>query len=286
MVLEAQGHPRRGCRLRGLFRIAAILTLIGLPAAGTLRAESGPGGQLAASAYLLGVARTLDSERTALTAFTESDTFRQVRHLSARASRGGGEDLAARNTRARLDSLAAEDEIAATEIGDAQSRATLALLSADGGGAIDLSMIDEVVIGEKTPAWSCLAEALYFEARGESLVGQIAVAEVILNRVDSAGFPDTVCGVVRQGEGSGSSSGCQFSYRCDGKPDVPSSAAAFERVGRVAWVMLNGKPRILTGKATFYHTTEVRPSWARHMVRTARIGDHLFYRPKVQLSQR
>ncbi len=70
----------------------------------------------------------------------------------------------------------------------------------------------------------CLAQAIYFESRGEPLDGQIAVAEVVLNRVDDRRFPKTVCGVTRQGVGSGR--GCQFSYACDGNSDVMKSAAA------------------------------------------------------------
>ena len=70
----------------------------------------------------------------------------------------------------------------------------------------------------------CLAEAIYFESRGEPLEGQVAVAEVVLNRVDDRQFPQTVCGVTNQGAGSGR--GCQFSYACDGRSDVMKSAGA------------------------------------------------------------
>ncbi len=125
--------------------------------------------------------------------------------------------------------------------------------------------------------WQCLAEALYFEARGESLKGQFAVAEVILNRVAARGYPDTVCGVVMQGaRGKG---GCQFSYACDGKPEVIAEPAAWDRVGKVARLMLDGKARErLTAGATHFHTHAVRPGWAQVFPQTARIGTHLFYR--------
>jgi spore germination cell wall hydrolase CwlJ-like protein len=122
--------------------------------------------------------------------------------------------------------------------------------------------------------WECLRKALYFEARGESLKGQFAVAEVILNRVDSAAYPDTVCGVVQQG-GKG---GCQFSYVCDGMRDTMAEAAALDEAGRIARVMLDGAPRVLTLGATHFHTRASNPSWARRFPQTAAIGAHLFYR--------
>ena len=126
---------------------------------------------------------------------------------------------------------------------------------------------------EGGPEWRCLTEALYFEARGESLAGQVAVAEVILNRVDAAVFPDSVCGVVRQGASSGRLHACQFSYNCDGKPEHIN-----EQVGRVARAMLDGWARTLTDGATYYHTTAVRPRWARKFHETAEIGPHVFYK--------
>ncbi|MDF2234612.1 cell wall hydrolase [Albimonas sp. CAU 1670] len=128
------------------------------------------------------------------------------------------------------------------------------------------------------PEWRCLTEALYFEARGESLAGQVAVAEVILNRVDAAVFPDSVCGVVKQGAASGKLHACQFSYNCDGKPEHINEPGAFDQVGRVARVMLDGWARTLTRGATYYHTNAVRPRWARKFEETAEIGPHIFYR--------
>lgn len=124
--------------------------------------------------------------------------------------------------------------------------------------------------------WHCLAEALYFEARGEPLSGQIAVAEVILNRRDSGRYPGSVCGVVNQG--TGERDRCQFSYACDGRSEAIGDERAWAEVGQVARAMLDGAPRRLTQGALFYHASSVEPSWARHFARTARIGAHLFYR--------
>ncbi len=124
--------------------------------------------------------------------------------------------------------------------------------------------------------WYCLAEALYFEARGESIKGQFAVAEVIMNRVASKRFPDSVCGVVEQG--TGKQYQCQFSYNCDGAAEVVNERRAWARVGKVARLMLDGAPRQLTAGATYYHTNAVSPRWSEKFARTATIGTHHFYR--------
>ncbi|MCE8514492.1 cell wall hydrolase [Ruegeria pomeroyi] len=124
--------------------------------------------------------------------------------------------------------------------------------------------------------WQCLAEALYFEARGETVKGQFAVAEVILNRVESERFPNTPCGVIRQG--TGRKYQCQFTYTCDGRKEVIAEKQAYERVAKVARLAMDGAAESLTDGATYYHTTAVRPSWARRFTQTAKIGVHLFYR--------
>ncbi len=133
------------------------------------------------------------------------------------------------------------------------------------------------------PQWRCLAEALYFEARGETVKGQFAVAEVILNRVDNPNYPDTVCSVV--GQGTGRKHACQFSYNCNGKKNTINEPNAFARVGKVAKVMVDGAPRALTKGATHFHTKAVNPRWARKFPRTATIGFHHFYRQPTRLSR-
>lgn len=140
---------------------------------------------------------------------------------------------------------------------------------------------DEVWLSKQPAAtggeqWRCFTEALYFEARGETHKGLFAVAEVILNRVESPAFPNTLCGVIRQG--TGQRHACQFSFTCDGRPETVHNRAAWERVGKVARVMMDGAPRSLTNGATYYHTTRVSPGWARRLAHTAQIGVHRFYR--------
>ncbi len=123
----------------------------------------------------------------------------------------------------------------------------------------------------------CLAEALYFEARGETVKGQFAVAEVIVNRAKSALFPDTVCGVISQGV-NGRRYQCQFTYKCDGYKDTIAEKGAYERVSKVAHAVMSGYSGNLTEGATYYHTNAVRPAWARRFIKTATIGVHYFYR--------
>ncbi|MEM1342640.1 MAG: cell wall hydrolase [Pseudomonadota bacterium] len=129
-------------------------------------------------------------------------------------------------------------------------------------------------------AWACLTEALYFEARGESIAGQMAVAEVILNRVDSVRYPDTVCDVINQG--TGRRFACQFTYTCDGRAETMTDARMERRLGQIAHMMLEGAPRQLTDGATHYHANWVNPSWARLFPQTAEIGVHRFYRRPAQ----
>lgn len=229
----------------------------------------------------------LGNDRDAFAAFSETASFRRAAGLPvAKVHMDVTEHGAAeRGTRfERLSALKDEDARAVAAVEHARSQAAAELLMSDVGGVAHLDAIDAVKIGARSPEWHCLAQAIYFEARGENLLGQVAVAEVILNRVDSESYPDTVCGVVRQGEDKRNA--CQFSYICDGKKEKIANRDAFEGVGKIAWVMMQGKPRVLTGEATHYHNTTVNPRWAKRLVRTARIGDHVFYRRKVDLSKR
>lgn len=125
-------------------------------------------------------------------------------------------------------------------------------------------------------AFRCLKEAIYHESRGETLYGQFAVAEVILNRVDSPRYPDSVCGVVNQN--AHMHNACQFSFACNGRSRQMADPGARAIAARIADMMLSGAERELTGGATFFHATWVNPSWSRSLVRTAQIGVHVFYR--------
>lgn len=275
-------HPRRTLAAAALGAMATLM----LPVLALAAADNGSGRGIGERLGRV-VMSLLDEERAALSAFAETENFRRVAGLPPAETAlevTADPPAGSRRTAAALDALEAEDAEAAAAASGARSQVVAALLATDAGGVIDLAEIDGVEVGERSEEWRCLAEALYFEARGESPLGQVAVAEVILNRVDDGGYPGSVCGVVRQGHDS--EGPCQFSFYCDGKPEHIGNREVFERVGKIAWLMLEGKPRILTGKATHFHAASVNPSWARRMVRTAQIGDHIFYRPSIRLSQR
>lgn len=122
----------------------------------------------------------------------------------------------------------------------------------------------------------CLAEAIYYEARGESYQGQRAVAEVVLNRTRSSHYPSTVCGVVYQGSKRGT--GCQFSFTCDGSLNHKPKGAPWREANAIAADMTANGWDALTNRATHYHTVAVDPAWGARLVETTRIGAHIFYR--------
>jgi spore germination cell wall hydrolase CwlJ-like protein len=124
----------------------------------------------------------------------------------------------------------------------------------------------------------CLATAIYFEARGEPVRGQVAVAQVILNRVRSPLFPQTICGVVYQGQ---MHPGCQFSFTCDGHTDNPRNDAQWALARNIAKKIMAGElwlPEI--GYSTYYHANYVRPDWVGDMNKIDKIGRHIFYKKR------
>jgi len=123
----------------------------------------------------------------------------------------------------------------------------------------------------------CLAEAIYFEARGESEDGQVAVGQVVLNRVKNPAYPDTICGVVYQNKNRRNR--CQFSFACDGLADRISQPGAWQTAERIAKDVIGGKKYLkMVDASTHYHATYVKPRWARAMVKRGQIGDHIFYK--------
>lgn len=155
-------------------------------------------------------------------------------------------------------------------------RARRNAVPADGDAVMSESFLSTMTAPKGNAEWECLADALYFEARGESIQGVFAVGEVIMNRVDSPEYPNSICGVVHQG--SGKKFACQFTWTCDNNSDAIGNKAAFARVGKVAKLLIDGLPRRLTAGATHYHTKAVHPSWANRFPKTASIGAHYFYK--------
>lgn len=122
---------------------------------------------------------------------------------------------------------------------------------------------------------TCLAVNVYHEARSETLAGQAAVAHVTLNRVRSAAYPETVCGVVTQKVGRS----CQFGWYCDGRPDEPANERQYRRAVGVAIDALSGKSKDPTFGATYFVSSRSKsPSWTRRLTETATIQGHRFFR--------
>lgn len=124
----------------------------------------------------------------------------------------------------------------------------------------------------------CLANNIYFEARSEGTAGQIAVAQVTLNRVYNERFPSTICEVVREGKevnGVPVKNRCQFSWYCDGVADIIKNAEAYERADHLANFLLTSEMPDITDGALYYHNTTVSPGWKRK--RIIKIGNHIFY---------
>jgi len=152
-------------------------------------------------------------------------------------------------------------------------------LRGDLGGGIETRLSHRVYIpaAQLAKAEQCLAEAVYFEARGEPVKGQYAVAQVVMNRVRSGYYPSDVCGVVYQNKHRRNA--CQFSFACDRIPDRVSNLHSWRIAVQIARdVAENGAWLPEVGDATHYHATYVRPNWIRDMVKEDKIGRHIFYR--------
>jgi spore germination cell wall hydrolase CwlJ-like protein len=147
-----------------------------------------------------------------------------------------------------------------------------------GGSAISPSQA-ELLAQVFLQQGNCLADAMYYEARGEGRAGQMAIAEVVYNRMRSSYYPRTICSVVF--EGSQLRTGCQFSFTCGGVMDRPKSAAVWHRAQRLALQIVTGIVQLgnTTGGALSFHAEDVQPGWADTMERTTQIGHHIFYRP-------
>jgi spore germination cell wall hydrolase CwlJ-like protein len=124
---------------------------------------------------------------------------------------------------------------------------------------------------------NCLARAVYFEARSESALGQMAVAKVILNRVKAPNYPKSICGVVYQGSQRRNS--CQFSFACDGQADDVRQPAAWAQAKHIAKRAIDGDKAVAAKMqgALFYHADYVKPKWARSMRKVMKVGRHIFY---------
>ncbi|NNE40321.1 MAG: cell wall hydrolase [Marinicaulis sp.] len=158
------------------------------------------------------------------------------------------------------------------------ARSTTTLLAADNvlENLVDFDFTSLTTAKVDAVQRKCLAQAIYYEARSEKRIGQLAVADVVLNRVASRIYPDTICGVVFQG--SERRTGCQFSFTCDGSMQARLNQRKWKASEDLAGAILAGVHVPVSRNATHYHANYVDPYWAPKMTPTATIGTHKFYR--------
>lgn len=176
--------------------------------------------------------------------------------------------------------LAARLEGAGSSLMPGQSGRTGPLmLRASFGNAFNVAGSTPFQLGnalESSRELECLADAVYYEARGETPSGQAAVAQVVMNRVRHPAFPKSICGVVFQG--AYNRTGCQFSFACDGSMRRARDVGAWARARKVAARTLAGTIQSEVGSATHFHTINVSPGWGPRLLRVAQVGMHIFYR--------
>jgi spore germination cell wall hydrolase CwlJ-like protein len=141
----------------------------------------------------------------------------------------------------------------------------------------EVQAVDPAGAAPLDDAITCLARSIYWEAKGKDSVDMEAVANVVMNRLGHKGFPDTVCGVVKQGSESKS---CQFSWWCDGRSDSVQEEVPYAMAKEIARKALNKQLPDRTSGALYFHDRTVKPDWARQYIKTADIGLFRFYKPR------
>lgn len=153
-----------------------------------------------------------------------------------------------------------------------------AVTAADEQPEIQFNDVREIQLAQEE--LDCLALAVYHESRNQPILGQMATATVVLNRAKSSGFPDRICGVIKDG---GSTAPCQFSWYCDGKPDTPYETRPWRTAKAVAEFVLDHREVDMLNGADHFHDTSISPpAWTARMTRVARIGDTVYYASRRQ----
>lgn len=147
------------------------------------------------------------------------------------------------------------------------------------GDIPDDLMVDLDSLAVSESEFICLALNDYFEARGESLAGRLAVAKVVVNRTMDRRYPSNICNVIKQNKARVMHR-CQFSWYCDGRPDTPYNRVSWTRSLKLAAAVLQKDSSIVdpTGGALWYHAAFVHPKWADNLEVTSVVGGHIFYR--------
>ncbi|MHC8320758.1 cell wall hydrolase [Pseudomonas sp. GB2N2] len=141
----------------------------------------------------------------------------------------------------------------------------------------EVQAVDPAGVAPLDDAITCLARSIYWEAKGKSSADMEAVASVVMNRLGHEGFPDTVCGVVKQGS---ESKNCQFSWWCDGRSDQVQEETQYAIAKEIARKALNKQLNDRTNGAMYFHDRGVKPDWAKKYIKTTETEMFLFYKPK------
>lgn len=129
---------------------------------------------------------------------------------------------------------------------------------------------------------TCLSRSIYWEAKGITAADMEAVASVVMNRLGHEGFPDTVCGVVKQGV---ETRACQFSWWCDGRSDQVQEEGEYTEAKEIARKALNQQLKDRTHGALYFHDRNVKPAWAKQYIKTAETDKFMFYKPRNGTAQ-
>ena len=221
-------------------------------------------GLLCVCAVATAMSATINAERAAAAREAEASLAREAELVADLAAYLASETEATRNALAEPRVKPAKPTVSLAGVGDA---------------ALHLADFDFSTLGaarHDAAERKCLAQAIYYEARSEPRIGQVAVADVVLNRVASRLYPDTICGVVFQG--SERRTGCQFSFTCDGSMEIRLNKRKWAASEELAGAILAGLRAPVSRNATHYHANYVNPYWAPKMTPTATIGTHKFYR--------
>ena len=169
-------------------------------------------------------------------------------------------------------------------VGVSAKAETLVMLADD-----DITISQSLTFNEdQFPQVNCMALNIYYETRSSNLADMYSVADVVLNRVEDTRYPDSICGVVKEGQqysdGRMKRNKCQFSWYCDGKNDTPRDRESWKKAQSIAWDIVKWNSfRGITEGSTHYHTTYVNPRWNKSrkgwsITRVGRIGAHIYYR--------
>jgi spore germination cell wall hydrolase CwlJ-like protein len=254
---------------RALLNAVLVGAAIGTTTAGALTSVYLMGGMAQEAVTHARVAKLADAAANGLSQDSLLDMSSADPSALAVALRQDPNLLTGYAPRDRTDEIAARLDAKAASSGSHLLRATLSPAN-PAARPYQMGALDQARQAD------CLAQAVYYEARGESPAGQAAVAQVVLNRVRHPAFPKSICSVVYQGAQAGH--GCQFSFACDGSTRRAREPAAWRRAQKVATRALNGYVMAAVGNSTHFHVTNVSPNWGPRLLRVSQVGSHIFYR--------